>query len=311
MGFMRKSLYAALVRLPFKIGGGIGWTIGLLSAAIPTKIEKIAGYAMSAGVIQAVGIALLALSAPYFAVLWLLKPSARDVNEKSKTTFNIHSSTVNYLTIEELGNFPQVNSEKIADLDRFMGQGDEVIVNNSPCKPQATEPQTPLVLEGLYVGRIFVAAGHLIDGQFLEMGVTAFNGSGVAITIVRIEGRIFEVSASGDGDTALASPAWVAEHTPRFIPNKTEFHLLFQQKVEPVQREKFLEAFEKGGVKLKLDQFSVIVQDVGDPLRTTRLPLWPAISVLRRDDIVTVPYTTGTASIVEECDSLNATGKLG
>lgn len=74
-------LYNALVALPSKTIGISTGSIGVLAAFWPTWLETKVGAKVTADTIQTAGMALMAASIVYFAMLWLLKPSVSDVVE--------------------------------------------------------------------------------------------------------------------------------------------------------------------------------------------------------------------------------------
>lgn len=71
-------LYSTLVAAPSKILGGVSTLVGLAAAIRPQWVETEIGSHVNAATIQNLGIALLAASALYFCLLWLLKPSKGD-----------------------------------------------------------------------------------------------------------------------------------------------------------------------------------------------------------------------------------------
>lgn len=74
---MGEKVYSTIVRLPFKIGSGVGWFAGLAAAGWPEEVAKRTGEVIDGSTIQSAGIGLLALSSVYFASLWFFKPSTQ------------------------------------------------------------------------------------------------------------------------------------------------------------------------------------------------------------------------------------------
>jgi hypothetical protein len=75
---MQHSIYRALTRAPALLFSGSITFAGLLAALYPNEIREILGIAMIRQGIQNVGFAGLTLAVIYFALLWVLKPTAAE-----------------------------------------------------------------------------------------------------------------------------------------------------------------------------------------------------------------------------------------
>lgn len=96
------KLYSALVAAPSKVLGGVSTVVGLGAAIKPQWVEAKIGSQVNADTIQNLGVALLAVSALYFCLLWLLKPGG---SGDASTVFN-NPSGVNIGTVKG-GDFSQ------------------------------------------------------------------------------------------------------------------------------------------------------------------------------------------------------------
>lgn len=139
-------------------------------------------------------------------------------------------------------------------------------------------------LSGLYVGNIIAAASNLHDKHRLELAIIGFNGASEAILVSGVSGHI----KVGDGNlrdmVALETPA--TRGMARAEPGG-EFVMVLIQALTPAESDEFLAALD-GDKRLQLDLRSlhITVTSVSDISRSTRLPLWDAVALRRRDDIV-------------------------
>lgn len=78
---MRRAVYQALLKAPFRIASGLSTAAGIVGTFWPQEVKAVIGEGIP---VQPIGIALLAASVIYFALLWLLKPG--EGNEGGGTT---------------------------------------------------------------------------------------------------------------------------------------------------------------------------------------------------------------------------------
>ena len=84
---MRRVVYQALLKAPFRIASGLSTAAGIVGSVWPDRVKAVIGNTDLP--VQQISIALLALSAVYFLLLWLLKPGERkggDAGGNSITT---------------------------------------------------------------------------------------------------------------------------------------------------------------------------------------------------------------------------------
>ena len=138
-------------------------------------------------------------------------------------------------------------------------------------------------LHGLYIGNIIASAGSLRDDHRLELAIIGFNGSGEAISISDIAGQI----RAGDGNIRDMDPLDIpAMRSSVRAESGGEFVLVLHQHLTPSQAKEFLVALENERLQLDLRSLHITVACVSDISRSTRLPLWDAVALRRRDDIV-------------------------
>ncbi len=283
---MRETTYRWLIHLPFKVSAGTGWFAGLLSAAIPSKLEKLVGAKLSADTIQAAGIALLALSSVYFALLWCLKPSNRPTPHGAfSVTGGIHIYQGIAEKLKEAEAKPPPHSAIKPD-DPGMGHTANPATGILKAQEQGADvfSATGTVgLKGLYVGNIIVAAGALRNEHFLEIAVRGFNGSCERLIIGEMMGSI-RAGVDNLRDYVELNALAIKE-TVRTEPY-SEFLLVLYQHVSPELAQKFLIAFEDRHVGLDLRHLTIKAACRDNIERWARLPLWDGVLLRRRDDIV-------------------------
>lgn len=284
---MRKALYAGLVRLPFKLVSGVGWLVGLLSAAAPDKVQQFVGQGVSAATIQGVGIALLAAASVYFALLWLLKPpqlaEAGGNVFTGPVTINQYQSLPQMLADETVGSKPvePVHHDATGDL---VGQPGS-LSGSANVSFEVTGTATGVTgLIGLYVGDIIVAAGPLESEHRLDIAIRGYNGTGETIRISDVSGRIRAGVGNKRDDIKLSLP--VLQGVPKAAPGE-EFLIALRQSVPGLLAHDFLQAWGEGKhASLDMRELTISVVAVDNPDKAGRLPLWDGVNLRRVDDIV-------------------------
>ena len=177
-----------------------------------------------------------------------------------------------YATIES--KLPPVSGELNA-----VEQGDTVSATGTV---NATLASTGL--HGLYVGNVIASAGSLQDGHRLDLAIIGFNGSGESIIIEGVAGHIKAGIGNIRDMAQLETPA--TRGLARVEPGG-EFVLVLIQSLTAAQAGEFLAALDRHKhTQLDLRSLHITVASVSDVSRSTRLPLWDAIALRRRDDIV-------------------------
>lgn len=161
---------------------------------------------------------------------------------------------------------------------------------------QVSGPVVPAPLIGLYVGLIIASAGALHSQGILEIAIRGFNGTGSAVRVRGVKGRM----RSGVGNLRdlyqLPPPAMVSEHTPDSIAGGAEFQILLNQNVGPEMVKTFLDAFD-GGIQIDLRELNIEIEGLEDKSRIGRLPLWDALTLKRRDDVFTGRVTIASVGM--------------
>lgn len=138
-------------------------------------------------------------------------------------------------------------------------------------------------LHGLYVGNIIASAASLHDMHRLELAIIGFNGASEAILVSGVSGHI----KVGDGNlrdmVALETPTM---RSSAITAPGGEIILVLVQALTSTEAGQFLTALETKRLQLDLRSLHITVASVSDISRSTRLPLWDAVALRRRDDIV-------------------------
>jgi hypothetical protein len=84
---MRRVVYQALLRAPFRVASATGGVVGFIGSVWPDKVKAVIGNGIP---VQPISIALLAFAAIYFVLLWLLKPGESSSGSAGGTTVTTH-----------------------------------------------------------------------------------------------------------------------------------------------------------------------------------------------------------------------------
>ncbi len=155
-------------------------------------------------------------------------------------------------------------------------------------------------LQGLYVGNIIAAAGSLESEHRLELAVTGFNGTGEAIIISEISGRIKTGSGNLRDMAPLDIPA--IRQAVRAQP-WAEFTFVLNQHVTPARAREFLIALEEKHLTLDLRELKILAACQADITRSEALPLWDGVTLRRRDDVVSNRVTILSVGMAVEKDT--------
>ena len=275
----RDAAYGWWGKIPVQIISGVGWLVGFASAVRPNDLKKAAGSAVTAEMVQQIGIWLLAAASVYFFVLWVLKPSLGPTS--AGMTLHIHN---NYPTLPELlaqsGVVPQppMVEPNLQSLPPISGKL-EVTEENDTFNAEGTTG-----LNGLYIGYIIVAAGELENARRLDFAIVGYNGSTDTIRVADVVGRIRAGTGNLRDHVKLPTPLF--QGVLNGEPGK-EFVLQMRQDVSGEQAEEYLVALgEEKSVSLDLRELNIIVSSVSNHEKRARLPLWDGVNLRRRDDIV-------------------------
>ena len=138
-------------------------------------------------------------------------------------------------------------------------------------------------LHGLYIGNIIASASGLRDEHRLELAIVGYNGTGEAVSISGISGHIRAGAGNFRDMTVLPIPA--IRNSVRVEP-WSEFVLVLNQHLAPAQAKEFLAALDDKQVQLDLKELKINAVSAANIDRSMPLPLWDAVSLRRRDDII-------------------------
>lgn len=150
-------------------------------------------------------------------------------------------------------------------------------------RPVITKP-----LGKLYVGYIYVSLAKLDSEHNFEIGVVGFNGNDEPVSIEIVTGHI----RGGSGnyrDMAELPP--LAIITPIEAAPDEEFVLRLQQQLSPDLAAQILSDIEKKQFTLDLRSLQILGVSLDSERRRGRVPLWDAVTLRRRDDVVPTRVT--------------------
>ena len=154
-----------------------------------------------------------------------------------------------------------------------------------------------LSLRGLYVGNIIASASDLRNENRLDLAIIGFNASDVSVSVASISGRIRGGSGNFKDMIELPAPALV---DAIMVDSGKEFVISLQQHLPPKIASQFLKDIEKSHLTLDLQYLELTAISVSNQNKKVKLPLWDAVTLKRRDDVVsnrvTVLSATGAAA---------------
>lgn len=141
---------------------------------------------------------------------------------------------------------------------------------------------------GLFVAEVVVSAARLAAERCLEIAIKAFNGTGAPLTLVdTIEGRIRGAKGTLSGALPLPPPIPLPGVTSYPVDAGSEFLVAIRQPVPKEAAAEYLKQLETDQITLDLRALNIRMAVADDPDNRSRLPLWDAVTLRRRDDIAT------------------------
>lgn len=142
----------------------------------------------------------------------------------------------------------------------------------------------PFKGENLYTGLIIVSAGQLEERRAIEIAMRCFNGSGNAIFIQRVEGKITvnempNGSSKPIGDLPLP---WLSDKAKqREIQPSEEFLVLLEQRVTEEIAGKIASIGPGPAIGFDFDGLNILIGSHFWPENLQRLPLWNGVRISR------------------------------
>lgn len=150
-------------------------------------------------------------------------------------------------------------------------------------------------ITGLYVGNIVASASRLKEEHVLILALVGYNGSGEKVIFESLSGRI----RAGTGNFRDM------EELPPIALVKTveaeagqEFVINLEQPLTPNMTAQFLKEVEVSPITFDLDGLSIIAASHSDRGRRCSLPLWNAVNLRRRDELVSNRVTVLQAAAI-------------
>lgn len=141
---------------------------------------------------------------------------------------------------------------------------------------------------GLYVGMVIAAASKLSDpAPSVEIAARAFNGTGRKVRIVAVQGFVRGGAGNLSDLPNLPEPTWQHDPLAQPIEPGGEFMAVLEQHVSPALAADFLETLKTAPIILDFRNLDIVVEDFEKPALRTRLPIWDAVTIQRRDDVFT------------------------
>jgi hypothetical protein len=141
---------------------------------------------------------------------------------------------------------------------------------------------------GLFVADVVVSAAKLERDRCLEIAIKAFNGTGVPLILVdKIEGRLRGAKGTLSGALPLPPPIPLPGVTSYPVDAGAEFLVAVRQSVPDKTAREYLKQLEDGQITLDLRALNIHMAAADDPENRSRLPLWDAVTLRRRNDIAT------------------------
>jgi hypothetical protein len=162
---------------------------------------------------------------------------------------------------------------------------------------------------GMHNGLVIVSAGKLAEESALEVAFRVFNGTGKVLRVLYIEGAI----RGGKGDLRdmpeLPRPTWKAEFTSQPVEPYCEFMVVINQQISPRMASEFLEIMVESYVTLDLRSLNIVAEVADSPGNRSRIPLWDAVTIRRKDDVFTGRVHIASASLAASA-SVSASASL-